>query len=192
MARKYRSPRRESSKAETIREILAAAIKLHGQGVTDLPSVAREAGVSLATVTKYFPTREELFVGCTGHFAELHPLPSPAVWGLIGDPEERLSRVVSDLYALHETAFGQVWTAYRLAGESQVMAGMVRSIEGFCREAARIIVGNAAPEGQRAEAVAFVAGMLSPLTYRSLRLVSSLSPENALRWALRTIRPMLG
>jgi AcrR family transcriptional regulator len=191
MRRRYHSPKRLNSKAQTIQQIVAAAMKLHGQGITDLPSVAREAGVSLATVTKYFPTREALFRGCTAHFLKENPPPSPEGWALIQDPQERLERAVADLYGLHEAAFGQTWLAYRLAGKSQVMAETVAAVEALCREAAQVIVGDSLPEGWRAEAVAFVAGIVSPLTYRSLRRVSGFDRDTARRWATQAIRLIL-
>lgn len=192
MGRSYHSPKRMQSKEQTIREILDAAVKLHGQGITELSSVAREAGVSLATVVKYFPTREALFEGCTTHFLKAHPFPSPAEWAQIQHPGERLARVVAELYAGMEASFGQAWTAYRLAEESPVMAGMVRGIESFCREAARVVVGELVPAERVAPTIAFVAGMLSPLTYRSLRLVSGCSPAEAARWAVQAIGATLG
>lgn len=187
--RRYNSPLRGQRKAETINQILDAAVRLHGQGITDLASVAREAGVALTTVTKYFPTREDLFRGCFAHFAGQSPLPSPAAWAAIADPAERTGRVVGDLYGGFEAAFGHLWLSYLLAGESAVMAANVEGIEALCRQAARAILGEREAV-QWPESVAFVAGILSPLTYRSFRLVSRLEPEQAVRWAVRAIEAL--
>lgn len=180
--RRYHSPLRRQRKDETIRQILDAALRLHRQGITDLPSVAREAGVSLATVTKYFPTREELFQGCTAHYVSLHPLPSPEAWAAISDRQARIGQILSDLFGGYETAFGNLWLAYRLAGESSVMAQMVLAVEQLCHAAAELIVGDWVPAERRSEGVALVAGLLSPLSYRSLRLISRFSPEQSSRW----------
>ncbi|MFZ5816861.1 MAG: TetR/AcrR family transcriptional regulator [Bacillota bacterium] len=185
--RRYNSPLRGKRKAETIQQILDAAVRLHRQGITDFPSVAREAGISLATVTKYFPTREELFQGCTAHFASRLPPISPEAWAGIPGGPERVERVLADILSIYEVGFGQIWVAYRLAEESRVMEGMLQTIHGVCHTAAQVIAGDSIPPERRAERIAVIAGLLSPLTYRSLRLVSGLSPEEASQWLARVI-----
>ena len=61
--RAYDNRRREQQAAETRAHILATAIRLMTQGDHELTytSLAREAGVSVPTVYRNFPTRPELF-----------------------------------------------------------------------------------------------------------------------------------
>src|SRR4051794_19396327 len=61
--RTYYSPRRQEQARETRQKILAAAQRLfasHGYIATTLPAVAREAGVSPATITVVFGTKPAL------------------------------------------------------------------------------------------------------------------------------------
>lgn len=60
--RPYVSPLREDQAAQTERRIVDAAAHLITGGVeaVTMPMVAKEAGVALRTVFRYFPTREEL------------------------------------------------------------------------------------------------------------------------------------
>jgi AcrR family transcriptional regulator len=61
--RSYHSPRRQHQAEQTRRHILEAARRLftvHGYTATTLPTIAREAGVSAATVTAIFGTKVAL------------------------------------------------------------------------------------------------------------------------------------
>jgi AcrR family transcriptional regulator len=172
MARRYNSQRRAATKAQTIENILAAAIRLHGQGVTEMSAVARAAGVSLATVHKYFPTREDLFQGCTALFLQHLPLPSLDELARIQDPVQRLSRVVQSVYAVHEAAFSHAWLAHRLERESPTMAQTVAAMQQFVESAVTVALG---PDSSVSDAARrFALGLLSPLTYRALRLSGGL------------------
>lgn len=57
--RPYRSPVRDARTTDTRRRILSAVVSTMGQGLTELsvPAVAREAGVSVRTVYRHFPTK---------------------------------------------------------------------------------------------------------------------------------------
>lgn len=67
--RKYDRRSRLAAAEETRRSIVRATVKLHAQhgglGTTH-EMIARLAGVSLPTVYKYFPTRNDLIPHCTG------------------------------------------------------------------------------------------------------------------------------
>ena len=93
MTRKYSSQRRAESAEHTRQTIVEAAVRLHMQGITTMNAVAEEAGVSLPTVNKYFPTREDLFGACTSHVADSLDYPSPDDLADLRDPGERLSLI---------------------------------------------------------------------------------------------------
>ena len=105
VARKYEQKRRADKQAETRRRIVEAAIELHrtkGPARTTLSDVARLAGVERHTLYRHFPGERELFLACSGLFGEWHPVPDPAVWEAIADPEERLRKALGELYAYFE------------------------------------------------------------------------------------------
>lgn len=194
MKRLYRSKVRAESKANTIRAILDAALRLHAQGITELQAVAREAGVSLATLRKYFPTREHLFRGCSAHFLTAVEIPSIEALAQIRDPAERLRQVVTQVYALHEAALGPSWLAFRLQGESPAMAQNVTMAEGLVAAAAELLLLDWQPgPGEERDAVAgFARSLLHPLTYRALRLAGGLAPETAARQTALALARLLG
>ena len=100
--RPYRKRRRAEREAETRLRITEAAVDLHGTigpARTTLSAVAERAGVQRATLYRHFPDEEALFDACSSHFMTLNPPPDPASWAEIGDPDERLRRALSELYA---------------------------------------------------------------------------------------------
>lgn len=67
--RTYNSPLRARRAAETRQRILEAAVKKVGEGASQLtiPKVAKEAGVAVPTVYRYFPSKEDLEDGIAEH-----------------------------------------------------------------------------------------------------------------------------
>lgn len=61
--RTYHSPLREQQVADTRERILDGLVKTmaHGLAEVSMPAVAREAGVSVATVYRHFPSKQALF-----------------------------------------------------------------------------------------------------------------------------------
>ncbi|MGI8925954.1 MAG: TetR/AcrR family transcriptional regulator [Tepidiformaceae bacterium] len=184
MSREYDASRRQQAAQRTREAILAAAFNLHGQGILDLESLARDADVSVATVRKHFPNREQLFQGCTAYGFHRVAVPDPAALAAIADPAQRLTQTVIQVYALHEALFGQEWSAYKLVDESPVMAATVDELEGLVT--ALVDIANAGWNGSDEACAAtrgLVSGFLSPLTYRAFRIHGQLSPEQATRQA---------
>lgn len=193
--RTYKSKLREQNKRETINNILTAAVKLHGKGDTALESLAEEAGVSVATIRKNFPTKEELFKGCTEHFIKTHNIPSLSEISSIEEPAERLVSMVREIYSFFEAAMGHNWLAYRLQDESPVMAETILQMESFVQAATEMLLREWSLEhqesNQHAELYGFVSGLLSPLTYRSLRMLGRLQPDQCIRQTIITIAARL-
>ena len=69
--RDYSSPLRESQAAATHDRILEGLVRTMAHGVSELsvPAVAREAGVSVATVYRHFPNKESLLIELPAYFA---------------------------------------------------------------------------------------------------------------------------
>lgn len=192
MTRKYDSSRRAASAARTQQAIVEAAVKLHAKGIITLAAVADEAGVSLPTVNKYFPTREDLFAACTMHVANNLTPPAPESLAAISDPAERIAQAVRQVYTLHETAFGHAWTGYKLEDESPVMAQAMANFEGIMDELAEPLLDDWHSEAVDKEAMTgFVRAMLNPLTYRALRLKGGLDFDTAVNMMALALTQML-
>jgi len=173
MKRKYDSSRRAENAARTQQAIVEAAVKLHGQGIVALSAVAEEAGVSLPTVNKYFPTREALFTACTRHLTESLEYPLPETLAAIADPAERTHTVVWHVFRLHEQTLGQMWTGYKLEDESRVLAAAVVHYEQIVNSLVDVLLRD------QEDFAAVVRAILSPLAYRALRVKEKLDFETA-------------
>ena len=173
MVRKYDSSNRRKAAARTRQDILQAALRLHWEGVTGFEPLAREAGCSVATVRKHFPTKEMLFQNCTRTFIETLTLPDLPTLGEIADPVERIEAGVNELCRIHEAMFGYAWLGAHQRKDSPTLEAEMAAYEGL----ADAVSGLIAPHGT-AEA-APVRGLLDFLTYRAMRLSGRLSPGQA-------------
>lgn len=180
MARKYDASRRSALAQRTREAILEAAFTLHGQGILDTESLAKAADVSVATIRKHFPTRELLFEGCTAFGMHLVPTPDLEAIGRVEDPADRAREAVSQIYTLHEALLGQVWVGFKLEDESPALAAVLKQVDGIVAAAAEVVFAAwPARRGSGDGFRGFVSGMLSPLTYRALRVQAGLSPDQA-------------
>jgi AcrR family transcriptional regulator len=80
-ARTYRSELRAQQAEETRARILDAAIRVMARGVpfVSIPAVAREAGVSVATVYRHFATKRDLLAAVYPHSLRRAALNQPAL-----------------------------------------------------------------------------------------------------------------
>jgi AcrR family transcriptional regulator len=105
--RPYRMKARAEQQDATRLRITESAVELHGTlgpSRTTMSAVAKRAGVRRSTLYRHFPDEAALFVACSGHWASRHPLPNLEDWAAIGDPDERLHRALTELYAYYEDA----------------------------------------------------------------------------------------
>lgn len=185
MTRPYDSSRRKLAAADTRRRILKAALKLHWEGITEFEPLAREAGCSLPTVRKHFPTKESLFRNCTRTFAETLTMPDLAALGGIVEPARRHEECVSELCRIHEAMFGYAWLSAHARRESPTLDTEMSGYEGLADAITEFI----APRGEGKPSV--VRGLLDFLSYRALRLSGGLSPEETRHQLISITRPLI-
>ena len=185
MVRQYNSSRRKKAAEQTRRDILQAALKLHWQGITEFEPLAREAGCSLATLRKHFPSKEAIFGGCTRAFAETLTMPDMPALGAITEPVDRVEQNVSELCRMHEAMFGYAWLSAFQRKDSPTLDAEMNAYEGL----ADAIAGIITPAGS--SKASLVRGLLDFLTYRALRLSGQLSPEKAREELITTVQQLL-
>lgn len=173
MVRNYDASRRRKAAEQTRQDIVRAALRLHREGVTEFEPLAREAGCSVATVRKHFPTREALFQGCTRAFAETLVLPDLSALAGIDDPAQRLEASVAELCRIHQAMFGYAWLSAQQRKDSPTLDAEMNAYEGLADAVAELIT----PPG--AAKAALIRGLLDFLTYRALRLSARLSEQEA-------------
>ena len=116
MPRTYRQKRRAERQDETRRRIVEATVELHttvGPLRTTILAIAERAGVERPTVYRHFPTIDELFTACSGHFRAHNPAPDPEPWRAIADPPARLRRGLAELYAYYGAHESELWNILR-------------------------------------------------------------------------------
>jgi AcrR family transcriptional regulator len=115
--RSYDNTLREAQAQRTREQILAGLVRVLSRGVAELsiPAVAREAGVSVRTVYRHFPTERDLLAGLTARGQERAGWPPG---GLPRNPEEliasnRQAFIVLDhdetLRAAYASGVGRAW-----------------------------------------------------------------------------------
>lgn len=181
MARKYDGSRRAEAARRTREQIVAAAFRLHGRGILDFETLAQEADVSLATVRKHFPTRELLFQDCTAYGLHVAPMPNLEEIRQTADPTQRTELAIRQVFSMHESLLGQMWVACQMENESPTMASVLEQYQNLIAQVAAVVldgwpIADANQDLARGQTIA----MLSPLTYRALRLQGALSPEQAI------------
>jgi len=185
MTRPYDSSRRKQAAAETRRRILDAALKLHWEGITEFEPLAREAGCSVPTVRKYFPTKESLFQDCTHRFSESLTMPDLEALARIVEPAERHARCIAELCRIHEAMFGYAWFGAHARSDSPTLDAVMQAYEGLVDAMVDLIV----PENLSRRPL--LRGLLDFLSYRALRLSGQLSPEELPRELITITRPLL-
>src|SRR5262245_54877221 len=104
--RRYDRRLRQAAADEARRRIVEAAAGLHAErgGLgTSHAMIARKAGVSVPTVSKYFPTRDALIPACPGLGASRAPLhlDERLLEGLRRVPD-RVAKLARSIFQLHE------------------------------------------------------------------------------------------
>lgn len=186
--RRYRKRRRAELEDETRRRITEAAVELHGSVGpvrTTLSAVAERAGVQRATLYRHFPDEEALFDACSAHWAADHPLPDPASWAAITDPDARLRVALSEIYAWYENGQEMLTRTTRDAALVPAMRSAVERMGGWFAEAIGTILRGRPERGARRRRVeAAIGHAVSFATWGSLVRDQGLSDAEAVELML--------
>src|SRR5438445_7556799 len=143
--RKYELKKRADEMAETRRRITQAAVDLHGTvgpARTTLSAVAERAGVQRHTVYRHFPTEAELFGACSTHYLAANPWPDLEPWRAIGDPHQRLTRALDELYAYYERTEPMFSNVLRDAELVDALPPTLLPLQAFLAEPAEILAAG--------------------------------------------------
>ncbi|MFT4562879.1 MAG: AcrR family transcriptional regulator [Gammaproteobacteria bacterium] len=186
MVRSYDARRRKQNAVQTRNAIIQAAMKLHWEGISEFEFIAEEAGCSVATVRKHFPTKESLYRDCTRTFAASLAFPDLAAMAKIRSRTERLNQGVREMCRLHDAMFGYAWHSAYARRNSPALGTVMDEYEGMAEAISQIIVPK------RSDRLATVRGLLDFLTYRALRLSGNISQENLANELVAIISLVLG
>ncbi len=175
----------------TRQRITESAVELHGTlgpSRTSMSAVAKHAGVRRSTLYRHFPDEAALFSACSSHWMSQHPLPDLDAWAVVSDPEERLRRALTELYAYYAGAESMLANLMR---DLDVVAGVQRQFAQFLdyMEAARLtlMVGRRKRGRQAQRARAAIGHSLSFTTWRSLVREQGCTPNDAVEMMCRLV-----
>ncbi len=152
-----------------------------GPSRTTMSAIAERAGVGRPTVYAHFPDEAALFLACSAHWREAHPLPDPARWLAIADDSDRIRAALRDVYAYHHGAAAMTTKIVRdLALVASIAAVAAPLFEEWMNLVATLADSlGGVPAARRAELRAAVSHALSVETWRSLVEVEGLRDDRA-------------
>jgi AcrR family transcriptional regulator len=187
--RKYTMDKRKAAAEQTRRRILEATLALHSEkGIfgTSWQDIARRADVSVGTVYKHFPSLDELVPACGELMYAITRPPSPEdgprIFAEAHSLEERVGRLVEELFAFYERGAPYIETDFqerRLPEVQEWEAYMRATIEGLVREALL-------PAGTDESTVQTASALLDFSTFKSF-----MDREVPKEWAAKTINEVL-
>src|SRR5215218_2433195 len=182
--RPYRKRRRAQLEQATRLRITEATVELHGSvgpARTTISAVADRAGVQRATVYRHFPDEDALFDACSSHWMAQHPLPDPAPWAKIEDPEVRLRMALGELYEWYERGEYMLEKTTRDVAVVPALRPSTEAFRGWLDAAADAILRDRPERGARRRRVrAAVAHALAFETWRSLAIHQGLPRYQAI------------
>jgi AcrR family transcriptional regulator len=172
--RAYRKRRRAQLEAETRLRITEATVDLHGSlgpVKTTISAVAERAGVQRATVYRHFPDEQALFDACSSHWMAQHPLPDPARWAKVDNPDERLRVALGELYEWYERGEYMLERTTRDVVLVPALRPSIEAFRGWLEAAADAILRGRPERGARRRRLrAAVCHALAFETWRSLAI----------------------
>jgi AcrR family transcriptional regulator len=181
--------KRKAAVEETRQRILEATLALHSEkGIfgTSWQDIAKRADVSVGTVYKHFPSLDELVPACGELMYAITRPPSledaPQIFAGANSLEERLERLVSELFDFYERGASYIETDFQ---ERQLPA--VREWEAYMRATIAGLVREALiPAGPDERTVQAVSALLDFYTFKSF-----LDREIPKEQAAKTINELL-
>ena len=192
MTRTYQLKRRAQQQDETRQRIVEAAVQLHetlGPAHTSITAIAEQAGVERLTVYRHFPDEQTLFTACTGHFLAANPLPEPADWMQMADPETRLSVALTQIYAYYQRTEGMQLSTARDLPELPAMQRILEPYFVYFERVRDGLAGGWGTQGrQNARLRAVLAHMLDFRTWYAFVRQQGLSDDEVVALMVQFVR----
>ena len=192
MPRAYRKSKRAATAAETRQRIVDAAVGLHmsiGPARTTVSAIAERAGVQRLTVYRHFPDQTSLFRACVAHGWAVHPPPDHRVWAREPDPERRLRRALTELYAYYDEVGDALGVILRDLPQVPELAALnAPHLARWDRMRETLARGWGARSRRRRTLRAAVSLSLELTTWSSLVPRAGLTPEDAVELMVRAVR----
>lgn len=192
MTRKYELKRRAEKQEETRRRITEATVELHetlGLAQTTISAIAERAGVQRLTVYRHFPDERSLFTACMSHYQAENPLPDPAPWARVTDPEARLRSALTEVYAYHHRTEPMMLSTMRDIPQKPVMFEILQPFFRHWEKVRDVLAVGWGARGERRKLLlAAIGHALDFGTWRSLVREQGLDDKQATELMVRMVR----
>jgi len=181
VTRKYEKRRRADLEEQTRQRIVEALVELHGSigpARTTVRAVAERARVQRATVYRHFPDEPSMYAACSAHWAQTNPLPDPAAWAAIRDPQRRIRRALGELYDFYSDHEGMLANIFRDRSLVGSLEPAMRMFLAYQDAAVLAIAGRRRPSRVLRGAIGHA---ISFSTWQSLIREQGLPPGRAVR-----------
>jgi AcrR family transcriptional regulator len=190
--RSYRMGARAESQERTRRRITESAVALHGTlgpSRTSMSAVAEHAGVRRSTLYRHFPDEAALFEACSAHWAAENLPPDVSSWPAIRDPQERLARGLSELYAYYGRTAGMLENLIRDEATMPLVRERFAAFAAFLDFARdTLLAGRRVRGAARRRVSAAIAHALAFSTWKSLVAEQGLSEAEAVALAAALVQ----
>ncbi len=195
MPRKYEMKRRAERVQETRRRITEAAVELHqtvGPARTTVSAIAEKAGVQRHTFYAHFPELKDLYRACSAHYQEQNPGPDPSSWTEIAEPEERMRRALSEVYAYYGRTEAMMSNVLRDGPLDPIMQESMVPLYRHWEAMRNTIADAFEASGERHEALlGAIALALDFQTWRTLVRGQRLSEDRAVELMVGMVRCLM-
>ena len=192
MTRKYELKRRAERQEQTRRRIVEATVGLHesvGPARTTVSAVAERAGVQRLTVYRHFPDERALLAACSGHWVASNPAPDPAPWRKVRDPEERLTKALTEVYAHYDGTEPMMANLVRDAPKMPALAELLAPYDQYLAAVRDVLAAGWGVRGRRRVLLlAAVGHALDFAAWRSLARGQGLDDGRAVEVMVRMVR----
>ena len=164
-------------------------MRLHttvGPSKASMSAVAEEADVTRLTLYRHFPSMDQLFGACMGHWRSLHPPPDPLAWTQIEPFEPRVRRALFELYRWYEANSGDLYPIYRDAAHTPASNRAARRASN-ARMVDALLAGSSVRGAGRRRLRAALAHVVGFWTWRSLSVDGELSARSTVDLATRFV-----
>src|SRR5712692_6493370 len=179
--RSYRMRRRAEQVDQTRLRIVKAAVGLHGTvgpSATTVAGIAEAAGVTRATVYRYFPDDAALFEACSAHWLHQQVPPDPSSWAAVADPLERMTAGLADLYRFYRA--GQAMLSLIHRDQASLPDSRRRELAARDRQFRDVLLAGFPPSHRtRKHLVAVLGHAVAYTTWQSLCIEQRLADHDA-------------
>jgi AcrR family transcriptional regulator len=187
-ARRYTNAWRAQQAAQTRASILNAVVQVLAGGLADLsvPAIAREAGLSVRTIYRHFPTKRDLLVALGDHMNQ------QAAYKMDPPPRtpEDLAQTVREAYRQADSLSAEYQAAYATGFGQEVRRewDMPFKLRVFADALAPVL--DRLPPGEQRHLLHLVTVLISRYTLQRFKADLDVSADDAAEtvvWALETL-----